>query len=188
LISSQIKQKTEKRKRTSTMRYSKLLAVFHLLLVIARGFTMTATRSPFNNLFPLHNIFSRDHSDDLLLLPLPSKQSKQQTAVVLLPGCQLQPQQYESVASELQKASDQAVWVAVPKLPIDMANPLVAPKAIKDALRQLQKQGYEGDKVFIGGHSLGGVFLPYVFDEKHGLRQDQVLGTIQLGSFIRKAR
>jgi hypothetical protein len=128
-------------------------------------------------------MFSRHHSDDLVLPPLPSKQSKQQTVFILLPGCQLQPQQYESVASELQKAFDQAVWVAIPKLPFDMANPLVAPKAMKDALRQLQKQGYEGDKVFVGGYSLGGVFLPYVFDEKHGLHQDQVQGTIQLGSF-----
>ena len=126
--------------------------------------------------------FLSNAKESLIIPPPLSKRNKQQTSIILLPGCQLTPRQYENVAKAIQQSSDQAVWIAIPKFPLDVANPLVVPSAVKSALEELQKQGYKGEKTFVGGHSLGGVFLPSVFDEP-GLKEEQVSGTIKLGCF-----
>lgn len=45
--------------------------------------------------------------------------------------------------------------------------------------------GYPSDsKVFVGGHSLGGVFLPEILEQLDAAGEKNVCGSIQLGSFI----
>ncbi|CAB9519247.1 expressed unknown protein [Seminavis robusta] len=141
----------------------------------------------------LDSILGSHQSQNLILSPpsqskakhsIFNKKENEPIAIILLPGCQLKPEQYRGVAEAVQQASNQEIWVAVTKFPLNVANPLVAPEAVKEAFQQLKDQGYSGDKVFLGGHSLGGVVLPWVMDGDKGLRQDQVAGVIQLGSFL----
>ena len=90
------------------------------------------------------------------------------------------------MAQKIQDESDQAVWVSIPKAFMDAPNPLSVPSIARDALSQLQSAGYTGDQTFIGGHSLGGVFLPNVVDKNRGLKEEQVLGFIRLGAFAQR--
>ena len=48
-------------------------------------------------------------------------------------------------------------YVAVPRFPLDIAEPLYIDKLFKQSIEQLRKEGFTGDEIFIGGHSLGGV-------------------------------
>jgi Alpha/beta hydrolase family len=128
-------------------------------------------------------------SESLILSPEINSKNKHldATAIILLPGCQLKPQQYHTVARRVQDESNRPTYVVVPKMPLDIPNPLVVPAIVQRALEDLQKAGYQSDKVFIGGHSLGGVFLPDIIckdGSTPGLQEDQILGMIYLGSFL----
>lgn len=128
----------------------------------------------------------KENDKSLVAAPPRDKQrlpAHQHAALVLLPGCLLQPQQYEDVVKAIQKSSHQAVWVSVPKLPMDMANPWSTPVAVRQSLQSLQAAGYPGRTAFVGGHSLGGVFLQNSYGRNGGLDKDQVKGLIHLGSF-----
>lgn len=111
------------------------------------------------------------------------------TALILLPGCLLQPNQYETVAKAIQRefAGNSACWVVVPKLPLDMANPWSVPRAARRSIAALRAAGYPRDRpVYVGGHSLGGIFLPNLLDddEPDSDLTDQIAGLVQLGSFV----
>jgi hypothetical protein len=108
------------------------------------------------------------------------------TALILLPGCLLQPHQYETVAKAIQIEFDgNQCWVVVPKLPLDMANPWSVPRAVRRSIAALRAVGYPHDRpVYVGGHSLGGIFLPNLLDEPDNDLVDQIAGLVQLGSFV----
>ena len=110
---------------------------------------------------------------------------QQQTAVVFLPGCFLEPMQYEALALAIQEQSTHPVWVVVPKLFLNAANPWSAPRAVKESVNALHTLGYPSDsKVFLGGHSLGGHFLPHILDKLEPNDRKNIAGKIQLGSFV----
>lgn len=119
---------------------------------------------------------------DSLTLPPPAAKrnlpADQHTALVLLPGCFLEPSQYQAVATAIQERSQQAVWISVPRVPATMANPITTPWAVRASWQALQDAGYPGQATFVGGHSLGGVFL-----NNHGLNDNQVAGHVHIGSF-----
>jgi predicted alpha/beta hydrolase family esterase len=107
------------------------------------------------------------------------------TALILLPGCLLQPHQNETVAKAIQREFDGQCWVVVPKLPLDMANPWSVTRAVRRSITALRAAGYPRDRpVYVGGHSLGGIFLPNLLDEPDNDLVDQIAGLVQLGSFV----
>lgn len=127
-----------------------------------------------------------DHDESVVLAPSKTKQqfpTERHTAIVLFPGCQMEPSQYQGVAKTIQENSEQAVWVIIPKMPLNMANPLTVPALAKSSLGHLQSQGYPANTTFVGGHSLGGVFLPSIFGDR-GLQENQVDGLIHLSAFL----
>lgn len=102
-----------------------------------------------------------------LLLRPPAKEAagtSPSAALVFLPGCLLEPKQYDALASAIQQQSKQSLWIVIPKLPFDMANPLTVPLAVHHSIANLHKEGFDG-KIFVGGHSLGGTFLSDVMKE-----------------------
>lgn len=110
-----------------------------------------------------------------------SKEPRQsETAVVFLPGCMMDPSQYNGLVQAIQELSNQKVWVDVPNLPFKMANPLTVPNAIKQSIQNLRKNGYKGKKIFLAGHSLGGVFLPDQLTKEFEM---EIAGMIFVGSF-----
>ena len=168
-----------------------------LALAMTLSFASQQTSTWCCQAFSVHSMFGKaQHSlanlffrpdDNLIFHPPPSsKEAAAETAIIFLPGCQMRPHQYRDVAGLVQEKTNQKVWVAIPKLPLNMANPWLLPSIVKRSLQQLRDQGYQGDAAFIGGHSLGGVFLPRVVNKERGLQEEQVLGFIHLGSF--KAR
>lgn len=109
----------------------------------------------------------------------------QQTAFVLLPGCFLEPEQYGALALAIQNQSTHPAWIVVPKLFANMANPLTLPQAVTEAMDSLHSLGYPSEnKVFVGGHSLGGIFIPHLLEQLDQDTRQSIAGTIQLGSFV----
>jgi hypothetical protein len=122
---------------------------------------------------------------DLLLPPPGDKVSlpkEQHTSLVLLPGALVKPEQYRNVARAIQQESDQAVWISIPFIQ-PVANPVMIGTTVKDALARLKRFGFPGTKTFVGGHSLGGAFLPSMFDQNQ-VNVNQVEGLIHLGCIL----
>jgi len=90
---------------------------------------------------------------DSLVLPPPadkvSLDPDQHTAVISLPGCLIKPIQYVAVAKAIQNYSKQAVWIAVPELLFDMANPFTVPSAVRWFMDTLKDMGYTGEQTFV---------------------------------------
>ncbi|KAL3905556.1 MAG: hypothetical protein SGILL_009630, partial [Bacillariaceae sp.] len=126
---------------------------------------------------------------DLLLPPPGDKLSlpkEQHTSLILVPGALVKPEQYGDVARAIQQESEQAVWVSVPFIQ-PVANPIMIGTAVKDAMARLKRFGFPGTKAFVGGHSLGGAFLPEMFDQNQ-VSVGEVEGLIHLGCILsRKA-
>ena len=130
-------------------------------------------------------ICQRLDEDQDLKSSIPRHQ-QQTTALVFLPGCFLEPLHYESLALAIQAQSKHPVWIVVPKLFLNSATPWTVPRAVKEAIASLQSLGYPSEKkVFIGGHSLGGTFLPAILKELGQF--SGIAGKIQLGSFVVRA-
>lgn len=107
-----------------------------------------------------------------------------QTALILTPGALIQPEQYESLIKSIQRSSKTAVWIGLPKLEL-AANPTNIGSAVQETLRQLQRTGcrIHSCPVFVGGHSLGGAFLPYVFDT---VKKQPIAGLVHLGCILNR--
>ncbi|KAL3907721.1 MAG: hypothetical protein SGILL_008758 [Bacillariaceae sp.] len=54
---------------------------------------------------------------------------------------------------------------------------------VKDAFLRIKRFGFPGSKTFVGGHSLGGAFLPQMF-EQNQVNVNQVEGLIHLGCIL----
>jgi hypothetical protein len=124
------------------------------------------------------------NGQDLLLPPPGDKISlpySQHTSLILVPGALVKPEQYHDVARAIQQSSDQAVWISIPHVQL-VANPLMIGRCVQDAFVRLKRFGYPGTKTFVGGHSLGGAFLPEILD--HHLSVGQVEGLIHLGCIL----
>ncbi|KAG7374569.1 alpha/beta fold family hydrolase [Nitzschia inconspicua] len=123
-----------------------------------------------------------------LLLPPPGDKitlpHSQHTSFVLVPGALVKPEQYRDLAHAIQQSSEQAVWISIPAVQ-PVANPLNIGKTVQDAFARLKRFGFPGTKTFVGGHSLGGAFLPEMLDQ---IPVGQVEGLIHLGCILsRKA-
>jgi Alpha/beta hydrolase family len=120
-----------------------------------------------------------------LLLPPPGDKitlpHSQHTSLVLLPGALVKPEQYRDVARTIQQSSEQAVWISIPAVQ-PVANPLTIGQVVQDAFARLKRFGFPGTKTFVGGHSLGGAFLPEMFNQ--GISVGQVEGLIHLGCIL----
>jgi len=110
-----------------------------------------------------------------------------QTALVFVPGAFLDPSQYEALALAIQEQSTHPIWIVVPKLFLNAANPWSSPYAMKECIHALQSLGYPlQNKLFIGGHSLGGTFLPQFLEQLDPSDLNSIAGMIQLGSFVER--
>lgn len=120
-------------------------------------------------------------------------QQQQQTALIFLPGCFLNPIEYEKLALAIQTKSSphRPTWIVIPKLVFNMATPLTVPRAVKECINALHTHGYpttsttkNKKSIFIGGHSLGGTFLPQILSNLNVEDRMSIAGKIQLGSFV----
>jgi hypothetical protein len=100
--------------------------------------------------------------DKTIIIP-PEDTTGTHVAFVMINGADCEPAAYEPLMKEFQAQAGSgrhgsSVFVAIPHFMGDTPNPVVLNGDIKTALKDLAEAGYSGDKVFIGGHSLGGVF------------------------------
>lgn len=117
-----------------------------------------------------------------VLSPLPERRSCAETALILLPGCMLKPEQYASFCRSIQQQTEEsALWIHVPKQVHGFSNPLMVGRCVRSALQELKQEGFSGTSAFIGGHSLGAAFLPSVLND---IDKDQVDGFVHLGCVV----
>jgi len=117
-------------------------------------------------------------SDPIVMKP--TKTGGQQVAVVMLQGAQIEAKAYVPLFAQVQAASEQEVWVALPSCLGNVVNPMSIGGAISSSLTALKKAGFSGNSVFYAGHSLGGAMLEmHAFDD-----HDNMTGVILMGSFI----
>ena len=117
-------------------------------------------------------------ADDAILAPI--KTGPQEIALVFIQGAYIKPNQYEPLATAIQSSSGFALWIGIPEMPLDLAEPLVLSGAISRVLKSMAGHGMNASAVFYAGHSLGGVILQdYVYSSGKSSH-----GQILMGSFL----
>lgn len=98
----------------------------------------------------------------------------------MIQGAYITPEQYAPLGAAIQAASVYTLWVGIPELPLDLAEPLALPTAISRVLKSMTEQGMNASAVFYSGHSLGGAMVQdYVY--KNG---DSSQGQILMGAYL----
>lgn len=118
--------------------------------------------------------------------------STSSTGFILLPGCMATPEKYRDLAERIQSdiaknGGQNQVWIAIPPFPMNIPNPHTLASAIDDAVERLREAGFRGSNYFLGGHSLGGAFLPAHYRQIEKTRDHKLKGKIKgvvcIGSF-----
>ena len=113
-------------------------------------------------------------SDDVILKPV--KTGPQEIVLIMIQGAYVKPDQYVPLAAAIQANSVYTLWVGIPELPLDLAQPLAIPDGISRVLKSMTQQGMNASSIFYSGHSLGGAILQdYVFKNSDNSSQGQIL-------------
>ena len=117
-------------------------------------------------------------SHDVILKPV--KTGPQELALVMMQGAYITPDQYTPLGAAIQAASEYTLWIGIPELPLDLAEPLALPTAISRVLKAMTEQGMNASAVFYSGHSLGGAMIQdYVYKNGNSSR-----GQILMGAYL----
>ena len=113
----------------------------------------------------------------LLFMPLkafslsfkPRLKDKPEVALIIVPGAQIKASQYEDLANTIQDASNLSLWIGIPEIPLDIANPITLQGQIQILIKQMRSEGFKSDRVILAGHSLGGAMAQELFKENQNL-------------------
>lgn len=84
----------------------------------------------------------------------------QETALIIIPGAQIEGAAYKPLASVIQKRSPLKLWIVLCEGFLDnLANLFQVKEVVNMAISDLKKKGLKEEKIFIAGHSLGGAVL-----------------------------
>ena len=97
-------------------------------------------------------------------LILPSEQAQQ--LLVIIPGANLAPKDYQQLASAIQEASASSVAIGIPKFAGDFPNPLQASGKIKNTIKLLRESHGNIDKK--------NIFWPSVWT--NGVKETKAIG------------
>lgn len=115
---------------------------------------------------------------DVILKPV--KTGPQEAALVIIQGAYVKPDQYTPLAAAIQAASALTLWVGIPELPLDLAEPLVLSNGISRVVRSMTEQGMNTSSIFYSGHSLGGAMIQdYVYKNSNSS-----WGQILMGAYL----
>ena len=118
---------------------------------------------------------------DLILEPI--KHGQNNVALIFIPGAELPPDRYAPLLKQVQTTSPDTLWVGIPSFPGNLPAAQTRPQVIAEVLRQLYKTGLPTDaKVFLGGHSLGGI-ASQTLAVQHA---NQIFGQILVGAFLER--
>ncbi|KAF0294334.1 hypothetical protein FJT64_007971 [Amphibalanus amphitrite] len=120
-------------------------------------------------------------SDALILLP-PETPGVNDTALIIVQGADVYPEQYRALGLAIQSATSISLWVAIPEGFVgNYPNPVQLPGLATDALAQLADAGMPVDApVFLSGHSLGGIVVQGYAEEQ----ADTLAGLLIFGSYL----
>ena len=94
--------------------------------------------------------------------------------------------QYVPLATAIQNASSRAVWIGIPELFLDVANPVDLPSGIQRILKAMRAAGMPSTApTFYAGHSQGAVVLQDYVNETHG-QEINATGQILLNAFLQR--
>lgn len=116
------------------------------------------------------------------LVLLPSATTGPELAVVFIQGEGIPPERYLPVAAAIQRhASDQRLWVAIPRFLGDSPIPRETPLLVAQARRALQRRGMAADTpcLFVA-HSVGGIAIQKFLKAF----PEQGIGQVLMGSFL----
>ena len=117
-------------------------------------------------------------SHDVILRPV--KTGPQEMALVMIQGAYITPEQYTPLGAAIQANSVFTLWIGIPELPLDLAEPLALPTAISRVLKSMTEQGMNASAVFYSGHSLGGAMIQdYVYKNSNSSQ-----GQILMGAYL----
>lgn len=125
-----------------------------------------------------------DHEKFLLLQP-DRQESALTGLLVLVPGAQVEPEDYAQLAQTIQSRSSLSLWVAILRMTGNMPNPPQGAGRLRDAwvaVEERVERSLAAERVFVAGHSMGGIIARRI------ARDAQVGGLILLASYLPKSR
>ena len=122
-------------------------------------------------------------SHDVILKPV--KTGPQEIALVMIQGAFITPEQYIPLAAAIQSTSVFTLWIGIPELPLDMADPLALSTAISRVLKSMTEQGMNASSsIFYSGHSLGGITIQdYVYKNRNNCQGQILMGAYLLRNY-----
>lgn len=124
-------------------------------------------------------------ADDVLLSPVDGS-SGPEACLILVQGAGIKPEQYTSLAKEIQSVSAKGMklWVGIPEFLFDTAEPLVLNHGIQRALDSLADMGMNSSSPLVmAGHSLGGAMVQLWTDKN----KDKVTAQVLMGSTLTRS-
>ena len=123
---------------------------------------------------------------------VPVKQSADHVGLIFVQGMSVEIEAYAALATEIQRQSSQAVWVALVNFPLNIPNPLLYFQVTDQAFKELKAAGMPSDTYYVVGHSLGGVIAQSqevnlrggMEDGPSGVNLPRVQGMVLLGSYV----
>ena len=95
-------------------------------------------------------------SSDVIIQPI--KQGTNNVAIIFLPGFGIPPERYVPLFEQVQLTSSDSLWIAIPAFLNDIPLIQIRPAVIEEILANLSAAGMPiNTKIFLGGHSLGGI-------------------------------
>lgn len=100
---------------------------------------------------------------------LPPVRSGADRLLIIFPGMYKSPEDYLSLAKEIQNQSPFRLWVGILKFTANLVNPPQAQSAVDYVFQQVSASGFSSaspSNTMIAGHSLGGIVAQYFVNKK----------------------
>ncbi|KAL4225676.1 hypothetical protein ACF0H5_016365 [Mactra antiquata] len=113
----------------------------------------------------------------------PSQNGTFDIGIIITPGADIAGEAYEPLGLKIQKSFPGRMWIALLcDFPFNTPNPVQLPRAVDDAISTFKKKGFQGNDIFLAGHSLGGVFVG-MYGKKH---PSKLAGVMLFASYLTK--
>ena len=125
-------------------------------------------------------IASVAQADDVYLDP--PTDSGEPIAIVMIHGMNCDPQSYVKLFTEVQNqavAQGYKPYVAMPEFLFDAPEPVLIDHYVSNSIKKLKENGFTGDNIFMGAHSLGGVM-----SQKYVKGRTDIKGLVLMGSVL----
>ncbi|XP_053384572.1 uncharacterized protein LOC123535953 [Mercenaria mercenaria] len=95
-----------------------------------------------------------------VVIQQPTKNGTFDVGIIITPGADIKGEAYEKLGTKFQESFPGRMWVALLcDFPFNIPNPIQLASGIDESISKFKNAGFQGNNIFLAGHSLGGLFV-----------------------------